>query len=105
MGPGTIDYAASYFKYKTSTPIQEELIYKALKKLQMELQVNVSSIEIDLGRRNHDYLVLVLLDSDYQSIPNTSPFIPPIYLPPLTIPANTTPIQALELKEVQLEQK
>ena len=103
MVPEIIDYAASYFKYETPMLIRGELTHKALKKLQMKLQVNASSIEIDLGRRNYGYLALVLLDADYQLILNTLPFIPPAYLPLLIIPTNTTPIQVLELKEAYSE--
>ena len=49
MAPGSIDYASSYFKYKTPTPIRGEPTNKALKRLQTELRANASSVEIDLG--------------------------------------------------------
>ena len=99
MAVGSIDYASSYFKYKTPTPIRGEPTNKSLKRLQTELQANASSVETDLGRGNHGYLGLVLLDQEYASIPHTQLFIPPTYPPLLTIPSDTTPIQALELKE------
>ena len=105
MTIGSIDYASSYFKYKTPTPIRGEPTNKALKTLQKELQANASSVETDLGGGNHGYLGLVLTDAEYATIPNTQPFIPPTYPPPLVIPANSTPIQALELKEQYNEQK
>ena len=105
MTIGSIDYASSYFKYKTPTPICGEPTNKALKTLQKELQANASSVETDLGGGNHGYLGLVLTDAEYTTIPNTQPFIPPTYPPPLVIPANSTPIQALELKEQYNEQK
>ena len=50
MEPGAIDYAFPYFKYKISTPIRGEPTNKTLKRLQMELQANVSSVETDLGK-------------------------------------------------------
>ena len=70
MAPGTIDYIALYFKYKTPTLIQGEPTNKSLKRLQTELQANASSVETDLGGRNHRYLVLVLIYAEYASIPN-----------------------------------
>ena len=100
---GIIDYVASYFKYKTPTPIHGEPINKALKQLQTKLQANTSSIETDLGEGNHGYLALVLTDEEYASIPNIAPFIAPTYPLPLEIPTTATPIQALKLKEVHNE--
>jgi len=105
MAVGIIDYAASYFKYKTPTPIRGEPTNKALKRLQTELQANASSIETDLGGGNHGYLALVLTDAEYNSIPNTQPFVAPTYPAPLVIPSTATAIVALELKETYNEQK
>ena len=62
MAIGTIDYASSYFKYKTPTPMHRELTHKSLKRLKLDLQVNASLVEIDLGGGNHSYLGLVLTD-------------------------------------------
>ena len=59
---GSIDYAASYFKYKTHIPIWDEPTNKALKHLKIELQANASSIESDLGGEDHVSLGLVLSD-------------------------------------------
>ena len=53
---------------------------------------------MNLGRGNHGYLALVLLDTDYASILNMALFMPLTCLPALTIPAMAIPIQALELK-------
>ena len=105
MSVGTVDYQSSYFKYKTPTPIRGVPTYKALKRLKMELQANASSVETDLGGGNHGYLGLVLTDQEYNTIPNTAPFVPPNYPPPLVIPQTATPIQAIELKERYNEQK
>ena len=105
MTLGTIDYASSYFKYKTPTPIRGEPTNKSLKRLKLELQANASSVETDLGGGNHGYLGLVLTDEEYASIPHTQPFVPPNYPPPLSIPANATAIRALELKEEYYEAK
>ena len=105
MAPGTIDYAASYFKYKTLTLIRGEPTHKALKRLQIELQSNTSSVEIDLGGSNYGHLALVLSDTDYNSISNTAPFVVPMYLLPLTIPNIATPIEVLELKDAYNKQK
>ena len=79
MEPGTIDYIASYFKYKRPILICRELTNKALKRLQIELQANASSVEMDLGGGNHSYLALVLIDKEYTIIPNTTPFKAPTY--------------------------
>ena len=62
MNLGTIDYASSYFKCKTPTPIRGIPTHKALKRLKTELQANASSVESDLGGGNHGYLGLVLTD-------------------------------------------
>jgi len=105
MAPGAIDYASSYFKYKTPTPIRGEPTNKTLKRLQMELQANASSVETDLGGGDHGYLGLVLSNVDYGLIPDTEPFIAPTYPTPLNIPADATPIQALELKDTHAERK
>ena len=105
MSLGTVDYQSSYFKYKTPTPIRGLPTYSALKRLKTELQANASSVETDLGGGNHGYLGLVLTDAEYNSIPNTQPFVPPNYPPPLTIPSTATPIQALQMKENHNEQK
>ena len=103
MVPGTIDYAASYFKYKTLIPIRDEPTYKALKSLQTELQVNTSSDKMDLGGGNHSYLALVLSDVDYNSILKAVPFVAPTYPLLLTIPNIATPIEVLELKNTYNE--
>ena len=49
MTLGAVDYAASYFKYKTPTPIQGAPTNKMLKRLKQELRANPSSVESDLG--------------------------------------------------------
>ena len=95
---GTIDYALSYFKYKTPIPIRGEPTNKVLKRLKLELQSNASSVETDLEGGNHSYLDLVLTGEEYASIPYTQPFIAPNYPPLLAILAMSTLIEALELK-------
>ena len=105
MTLGSIDYASSYFKYKTPIPIRGEPTHKSLKRLKLELQANASSVETDLGGGNYGYLGLVLTDEEYAAIPNTQPFVAPNYPPPLVIPTTATQIQALELKEQYEEAK
>ena len=105
MTIGTIDYSASYFKYKTPTPIRGEPTNKSLKRLKLELQSNASSVETDLGGGDHGYLGIVLTAEEYAKVPNTEPFVAPNYPPDLVIPANATPIQALELKDKHQEKK
>lgn len=105
MALGTLDYASSYFKYKTPTQIRGEPTHKSLKILKMELQANASSVETDIGGGNHRYLGLVLTDQEYATIPHKEPFIPPNYPLALNIPANATLIQTLELKESCQESK
>ena len=102
MSLDIINYASSYFKYKTPTPIRGVYTHKALKRLKVELQANASYIDTDLGG-NHGYLVMVLMDQEYASIPNTVPFVIPTYPNPLKIPANTMAIEAPQLKELHTE--
>ena len=52
----------------------------------MELQENASLVETDLSGGNHSYLGLALIDKDYNSIPNTVPFVPPHCLAHLAMP-------------------
>ena len=71
MAPGTIDYASSYFKHKTPTPIRGEPTHKSLKRLQTESQANASSVETYLGGGNHGYLWLVKIEAENAEIPNS----------------------------------
>ena len=57
-----VDYASSYFKYKTPAPIKGPPTHQALKCQKKELQANASSIKTDLGGGNHGYLGLILTD-------------------------------------------
>ena len=100
-----IDYAATYFKYKTPTPIRGEPTHRALKRLKTELQANASSIESQLGGGDHGYLGLVLTDAEYASVPGTIPFVPPQFPPVLIIPNNATQVEALQLREDHNEAK
>ena len=84
---------ASYFKYKTPTPIQGTPTYKAFNRLKVELRANASSVETDLGGGNHGYLRLVLSDAEYANISPT-PFVVPAYPAQLNISANATQVQA-----------
>ena len=102
---GVIDYTSSYFKYIILTSMREEPTNKTLKQLEIELQVNNSSVEMDLGGDKHGYLGLVLSNEEYASITNTQPFITPTYPQLLIILADTTAIQALELKDAHNERK
>ena len=77
MSLDSIDYASSYFKYKTPIPIRGVPTYNDLKQLKLELQANASSVETDLGGGNHGYLGLVLTDAEYASINGTIPFVLP----------------------------
>ena len=105
MAVGIINYAASYFKCKTPTPMRGEPMNKALERSQTELQANASSIETDLGGGNHGCLALVLADEECNSIPDAQPFAMPACPTPLVMPSAATPIEALELKETHNEQK
>ena len=71
MKLGIVDYASSYFKYKTPTPIRGEPTHKSLKRLKIELQANASSVETDTGGGNHGYLGLILTEQEYATIPHT----------------------------------
>ena len=95
MTLGAVDYVASYFKYKTPTPIQGTPTYKALKRLKAELRANASSVETSLGGGNHGYLGLVLSDAEYENVSPTA-FIAPAFPALLAIPANSTQVTAFE---------
>ena len=62
---GAVDSAASYFKYKTPTPIHGAPTNKPLKWLKADLRANSSSVEADLGGRDYGYPGLVLTDAEY----------------------------------------
>ena len=105
MKIGSVDYAASYFKYKTATPIRGEPTNKVLKRLKLELQANASSVETDLAGGDNGYLGLVLTDQEYASIAGTRLFGPPMYPGLLDIPDNVTSIQVLNLKDQHSEER
>jgi len=101
--PGAVDYVASYFKYKTPTPIVGTPTYKSLKRLKAELRANASSVETNLGGGDHGYLGLVLSTAEYATV-SATPFTAPTYPTTLTIPANATQVQAFE-RRVKHEEK
>mgnify|MGYP001310565316 CR=1 FL=1 len=104
MKAGAVDYAASYFKYKSPTPIIGAPINKTLKRLKQELRANASSVESDLGGGDHGYLGLVLTDAEYETVSNT-PFTAPTYPTALTIPTGTDQVEALNLREKYKEER
>jgi len=104
MTIGAVDYAASYFKYKTPTPIQGTPTNKTLKRLKQELRANASSVETDLGGGDHGYLGLVLTEQEYQAVSN-DPFEAPEYPEALTIPRGTDQVRAFNLREIHKENK
>ena len=104
MTLGTIDYAASYLKYKTQTLIQGAPTNKTLKRLKTEPQANTSSLESELGGGDHRYLSLVLTDAEYTTI-SPIPFVSPAFPGPLVIDPETTQVQALNLRELHKEQR
>ena len=100
MTLGAIDYATSFFKYKTPTPIHGAPTNKTLKRLKAELRANASSVESELGGGDHGYLGLVLTNMEYASIqPTPTPFLAPVYPAALNIVAGTDPVVALSMKE------
>ena len=94
MTIGTVDYAASYFKYKTPTPIQGTPTNKSLKRLKQELRANASSVKSDLGGGDYGYLGLVLTNAEYTSVSPTV-FTAPAYPQPLNIQTGTDQVTAL----------
>ena len=104
MTLGTVDYAASYFKYKTPTPIQGTPTNKTLKRLKQELRANASSVESDLGGGDHGYLGLVLTDVEYATVSSTA-FTAPAFPAALNIPTGTDQVTALNLREVHKDEK
>ena len=106
MTLGSIDYATSYFKYKTPTPIQGPPSNKTLKRLKTELRANASSVECELGGGDHGYLGLVLNNEEYASItPAPLPFNPPNFPDPLVIDPDTNQVTALTRREQWQEDK
>ena len=100
MGLGAVDYAASYFKYKTLTPIQGAPTNKTLKRLKQELRANASSVKSDLGGGDHVYLGLVLTDINFTTVGVATDFTAPVFpITPLVIPIGTDQVQALNLRE------
>ena len=104
MTIGAVDYAASYFKYKTPTPVQGAPTNKTLKRLKQELRANASSVESDLGGGDHGYLGLVLTDPEYTTVSRTA-FSAPTFPAALEIPAGTDQVNALNLREQHKEKK
>ena len=74
-----VDYASTYFPYKSPTPIQGEPTYKTLKRLKNELRANASSIDSNLGGGDHGYLGLVLTEVEYAKVVPQHPFEAPEY--------------------------
>ena len=99
MASGAVDYAASYFKYKTPTPIIGAPSHKTLKRLKQELRANASSVDTDLGGGDHGYLGLVLTDEEYLRVAPNTPFVAPEFPCSLLIPANTDMVTAMNLRE------
>ena len=97
-------HRASYFKYKTPTPIQGAPTNKTLERLKQELRANAISVESDLGGGDHGYLGLVLTDAEYATVTAT-PFVPLTYPVTLTIPTGTDQVQALNLREIHKDAK
>ena len=100
MSLGTVGYQSSYFKHKPPTPTRGVPTHTALKRLKTELQANASSIETDIGGGNHGYLALVLTDEEYNSTPNTEPFVPLNYPALLVIPPTATAIEAMQMSRI-----
>ena len=104
MATGNVDYATSYFKYKTPTPIQGAPTNKTLKRLKQELRANASSVESDLGGGDHGFLGLVLTDVEYTTVSNTA-FTAPTYPTALAIPTGTDQVTALNMREQHKEER
>ena len=95
---GAVNYAASYFTYKTPTPIHGTRTHMALKRLKQELRANSSSVESNLGGDNHRYLGLVLTTAEYAAItPTPIPFQAPNYPAAFTIPNGTDQVATFTL--------
>ena len=99
-----MDYASTYFKYSVPSPINGEPTKKSLKRLNIKLRANRSSVETDLGGGNYGYLGLLLTDVEYARInPTPNPFVAPNFTIALVIGLNLTAVEAVNLKEVQKE--
>ena len=105
MSTGAVNYAASYFKFKTPTPIIGAPTHKTLKRLKQELRANASSVESDLGGGDHGFLGLVLTDAEYATVSPTTAFAAPDYPDALAIPTRTDQVKALNLRKQHREAK
>ena len=99
MTSNRTDYAATYFPYRSPTPIQGEPTYKALKRLKNELRANASSVDCDLGGGDHGYLGLILTEEEYTRIAPDDPFVAPEFPGTLVIPRGTDTIDAMNIRE------
>ena len=99
MTTSRVDYASTYFPYKTPTPIQGEPTYKTLKRLKNELRANASSVDTDLGGGDHGFLGLVLTEAEYERVAPGHPFTAPDFPGTLTIPRGTDTVDAMNLRE------
>ena len=67
----------SHFEYKEPTKIDGELTLDSILILHRQIKQNVQCIPTTLGGGQLGYLALVLTEEQYDSIPNSSPFIRP----------------------------
>ena len=104
MTAGAVNYAVSCFKYKSPTPIIRAPTNKTLKRLKQELWANASSVESDLGGRDHGHLGLVLNNPEYASV-SAILFVSPEYPATLTTLNTATQVKALNLREDHKESK
>ena len=85
-------------------PIIRTPTHKTLKGLKQELRANASSVESNLGGGDHEYLGLVLDDSEYATVlPRL--FVAPTYPVALTVPRASTQVDTLNLREQHKESK
>ena len=95
----TTDYAVSYLKYPTLTPINGEPTNKSLKRLNTKLRANAISVDTNLGGGDHGYLGLVLTDAEYVRIKPTPTDVADLNLPaPLVIAATATAVETMQTR-------
>ena len=98
-----VDYAATYSKYPTPTPIHGDLTYKTLRRFKTELRANGRSVDTDLLSGSW-LLGLILADLGYMRItPAPTRFQAPAWPEALVIVPTATAVEEMHSKEQHRE--
>ena len=78
------------FLHKVLTRIHGTPVFETLKVLTKELTANAASVPTTLGGGHYGHLGLVVSDKEYDSLPNSAPWVTPTNPGPYTPPATGT---------------